>query len=196
MPGAGKTMTTSFVVDNVQERYDNDNQIGVAYIYCQHLRHAEQTSEYLMTSIFRQLLEKHDTIADEVRTAYKSKKQGKRTLNPEEKSNLLNVVLGLFKKTIVIVDALDELRSAACDEFITNIIFIQQKFNVNIYATSRITKEVAHQAPNATLVEIQARKEDLIRMINSILEPGFLLKNDPDLRRKVLDKILQATNGM
>jgi DNA replication protein DnaC len=56
-PGAGKTMTTSFVVNSALETHDNDNQTGVAYIYCQYPRHKEQTPEYLVSSILRQLLE-------------------------------------------------------------------------------------------------------------------------------------------
>jgi hypothetical protein len=36
MPGVGKTMITSFVVSNVLKIYENDNQTGIVYIYCQY----------------------------------------------------------------------------------------------------------------------------------------------------------------
>ena len=34
IPGAGKTMITSIVVDNLYTRFENDGSIGIAYIYC------------------------------------------------------------------------------------------------------------------------------------------------------------------
>ena len=124
-PGAGKTMTTSFVVNNVLERYGNDKQIAVAYIYCQYPLHKEQTPEYLMTSVLRQLLGQRDTLSDQVRASYKSKNEGERKLNPNETFDLLNIVLRLFKKTFIIIDALDELPSAACIEVMSRVFDLQ-----------------------------------------------------------------------
>jgi hypothetical protein len=195
-PGAGKTMTTSFVVNNVLGSCHNDDQIGVAYVYCQYSRHKEQTPEYLMSSILRQLLEQHNTMSDEVRASYKSKNEGKQKLAPYETSDLLNVVLNLFTKTFIIVDALDELRSTDCNAFVSQVLAIQQKFSVNVYATSRYMDAIAEEAPNATQVDIRAREEEMRCSLNLVLRHGYLLSKRPDLQEQALAKILHLADGM
>jgi DNA replication protein DnaC len=195
MPGVGKTMITSFVVSNVLERYDNDDQVGVAYVYCQYARHKEQTPEYLMSSILRQLLEQHNTISDEVKALYKSSK-GKHRLAPYQISDLLNVTLNLFTQTFIIIDALDELRSTDRNGFVSQVLAVQEKFNVNVYATSRYIKEIAQKASNTTQVDIRAREEDLRCSLDSILRRGSLLSERPVLLEQALAKILQLANGM
>ncbi|KAG9585851.1 hypothetical protein KCU77_g6136, partial [Aureobasidium melanogenum] len=195
MPGVGKTMITSFVVGNVLERYNNDNQIGVAYIYCQFSRHKEQTPEYLMSSILRQLLERPNTIPNKIRSLYMSN-AGKHSLAPDEVSDLLYTVLSSFKKSILVVDALDELRSSARNGLMSQILTIQQKSNVNVYVTSRYTEDIAQEIPNAAKVNIRAREDDLRCSLAIILERGSLLRKRPDLQKQALSKILRVADGI
>ncbi|KAH0194591.1 hypothetical protein KCU70_g174, partial [Aureobasidium melanogenum] len=195
MPGVGKTMITSFVVGNLLERYNNDNQVGIAYIYCQFSRHKEQTPEYLMSSILRQLLEQQNTIPNKIRSLYMSN-AGKHSLAPDEVSDLLYTVLSLFKKSILVIDALDELRSSARNGLMSDILTIQQKSNVNVYVTSRYTKDIAQEIPNATQVNIRAREDDLRCNLAIILERGSLLRKRPDLQKQALSKILRVADGI
>ncbi|KAH0257544.1 hypothetical protein KCU91_g16316, partial [Aureobasidium melanogenum] len=195
MPGVGKTMITSFVVGNILERYNNDNQMGVAYIYCQFSRHKEQTPEYLMSSILRQLLERQNTIPNKIRSLYMSN-AGKHSLAPDEVSDLLYAVLSSLKKSILVIDALDELRSSTRNGFMSQVLAIQQKSNVNVYVTSRYTKDIAQEIPNATQVSIRAREDDLRCSLAIILERGVLLRKRPDLQKQALSKILRVADGI
>jgi len=194
-PGAGKSMTTSLVVSNILERYDNDDQIAIAYIYCQHTRRKEQTPKYLMSSILRQLLEQCDMIADEVRASYKSKK-GKHTLSPHEIVDLLNAVLNTFKKTFIIIDALDELDETNLNELVPLVYALQQKSSINVYFTSRYREVLAQKAPGATQVDIRVREEDLRYCLNKELRRGSLLSEDPVNVKRAITKIMQASEGM
>ncbi|THZ96069.1 hypothetical protein D6C82_07302, partial [Aureobasidium pullulans] len=108
MPGVGKTMITSLVVSRVLKKYKDDSGIGLAYIYCQFARHQEQTSQYLMSSILRQLVERQTIIPDAVKSLYREK-SGKTHLRPDEMSDLLDVVVSNLRRSIIMVDALDEL---------------------------------------------------------------------------------------
>ncbi|KAG9692807.1 hypothetical protein KCU95_g12169, partial [Aureobasidium melanogenum] len=195
MPGVGKTMITSFVVGNLLERYDNDNQTGIAYIYCQFSRHKEQTPEYLMSSILRQLLEQQNTIPNKFRSLYMSN-AGKHSLAPDEVSDLLHTVLSSFKKSMLVIDALDELRSSARNGLMSQILAFQQGFNVNVYVTSRYTKDIAQEISTATQVSIRAREDDLRCNLAIILERGSLLRKRPDLQNQALCKILRVADGI
>lgn len=195
MPGVGKTMLTSFVVSNLLEKYRNDPRTGFAYIYCQFSRRKEQTPQYLMSSILRQLLERHNIMPDEVSSSYRTSK-GEDHLSIEEISTLLTVVLNLFKKTTLVIDALDELRSADRNGLVSQVLNIQQNLNINIYATSRHTTRIAQKASNATQVDILAREEDLRHCLDMKLRLGSLLNDDPDLLELAITKILEVAKGM
>ncbi|KAL2033341.1 hypothetical protein VTO58DRAFT_104055 [Aureobasidium pullulans] len=108
MPGVGKTMITSLVVSGVLKKYKDDSGIGLAYIYCQFARHQEQTSQYLMSSILRQLVGRQTIIPDAVKSLYRET-SGKTRLRPDEMSDLLDVVVSNLTRSIIMVDALDEL---------------------------------------------------------------------------------------
>ncbi|KAG9963712.1 hypothetical protein KCU61_g3432, partial [Aureobasidium melanogenum] len=194
MPGVGKTMITSFVVSNVEERYKNDAQVGVAYIYCQFSRQEEQTAEYLKSSILRQLLDRLNVIPDRIRSSYNSSR-GKDDLTPDEVSDLLYFILGLFKKSVLIIDAIDELPVSTRDEFLPQILTLQRGFDMNIFATSRHAK-MTQKLLNGSWVEIRAREEDLKCSAAVILKKGPLLRERPDLQQRALSKILQVADGI
>ncbi|KAG9846414.1 hypothetical protein KCU98_g7179, partial [Aureobasidium melanogenum] len=194
MPGVGKTMITSFVVSNVLERYKNNTQVGVAYIYCQFSRQEEQTAEYLKSSILRQLLDRLNVIPDRIRSSYDSSR-GKDDLTPDEVSDLLDFILGLFKKSVLIIDAIDELPVSTRDEFLPQIFTLQRGFDMNIFATSRHAK-TTQKSLNGSWVEIRTREEDLKCSAAVILKKGPLLRERPDLQQRALSKILQVADGI
>ncbi|KAG9999213.1 hypothetical protein KCU78_g16029, partial [Aureobasidium melanogenum] len=148
-----------------------------------------------MSSILRQLLEQQNTVPNKIRPLYMSN-AGKHSLAPDEVSDLLYTVLSLFKKSILVIDALDELRSSARNGLMSDILTIQRKSNVNVYVTSRYTKDIAQEIPNATQVNIRAREDDLRCNLAITLERGSLLRKRPDLQKQALSKILRVADGI
>jgi Cdc6-like AAA superfamily ATPase len=51
IPGAGKTICTSIVVDNLNTQFQNDSRTGIAYIYCNFRRQGEQKVGDLLASL-------------------------------------------------------------------------------------------------------------------------------------------------
>ncbi|THZ15898.1 hypothetical protein D6C90_10044 [Aureobasidium pullulans] len=123
MPDVRKTMITTLVVSLVLTNYKDDSGIGLAYIYCQFARHQEQTSEYLMSSILRQLVGRQVIIPDAVKSLYRES-SGKTRLRPDEMSDLLDVVVSNLTRSIIMVDALDELPgfNGARDAFVSKLL--------------------------------------------------------------------------
>ena len=50
IPGAGKTILTSIVVDELTTRFGNDRIIGIAYVYCNFRRQHEQKADDLLAN--------------------------------------------------------------------------------------------------------------------------------------------------
>jgi DNA replication protein DnaC len=57
IPGAGKTILTSIIVEELNTRFSNDPTIGIAYIYCNFRRQEEQKIDDLLASLLKQLAE-------------------------------------------------------------------------------------------------------------------------------------------
>lgn len=197
MPGVGKTMITSLVVSHVLEKYKDDSGIGLAYIYCQFARHQEQTPEYLMSSILRQLVGRQSIIPDTVKNLYISTK-GNRYPRPDEMSDLLEAVIGSLARSIIVVDALDELTShnRVRDKFVSKLLAICKKFEVKIFMTSRVPIKGASGTRSSNERAICALEDDMRRSIRIKLEDGTLFCGKVDLQKQVTSKILRAANGV
>lgn len=147
-----------------------------------------------MSSILRQLIERYSIIPDKVQMLF-NRSRGEEALTIDGVSDLLNHILTLFDKSIII-DALDELRSTDCNGLVSQVLAIQQNFNINLFATSRYIEEIAEEAPNAAQIDIRAREEDLRRSLDIILRRGLLLKKESDLREQALLMVLHLADGV
>jgi hypothetical protein len=78
IPGAGKTILSSIVVDYLYTNLQNDPNIGLAYLYCNFRRQHEQKLEDLIASLLKQLVQGQSSVPDSVQTLYNQHKD-KRT---------------------------------------------------------------------------------------------------------------------
>jgi Cdc6-like AAA superfamily ATPase len=81
IPGAGKTVLTSVVVDELQAKFQDNSGIGIAYFYFDFRRREEQRPEKVLASILRQLLQKHASIPDNVKALYDDHKHDQMCLS-------------------------------------------------------------------------------------------------------------------
>ncbi|KAF7538021.1 hypothetical protein G7Z17_g12712 [Cylindrodendrum hubeiense] len=66
IPGAGKTILTSIVVDFLNSEFGNDSEIGIAFIYCNFRRHNEQKIDDLLTSVLKQLTQSRSSLPEKL----------------------------------------------------------------------------------------------------------------------------------
>ncbi len=68
IPGAGKTILTSIVVDDLHTRFQNNERIGIAYLYCNFRRQEEQRAGDLLASLLKQLAQGQSSMPESVRS--------------------------------------------------------------------------------------------------------------------------------
>ncbi|GKT57827.1 hypothetical protein ColTof4_09810 [Colletotrichum tofieldiae] len=78
IPGAGKTILTSIVVDDLSKRFRDVENANVAYIYCNFRRQNDQKVEDLLASVLKQLCQGQKSFPECVKTLFKEYKGGKR----------------------------------------------------------------------------------------------------------------------
>jgi hypothetical protein len=199
IPGAGKTILTSIVVDKLTTQFGNDESIGVAYIYCNFRRQDEQKPGDLLTSLLKQLSQYRPSLPDSVRSLYDKHKKKKTRPSLDEISKAFQSVATLHSRVFIIVDALDECRTSdGCrTEFLTQIFSLQTKLGANIFATSRFLPEITEPFVGSVTLEIRASAEDVGRYVDGYISrlPSFVGRN-PDLQEEIRTEIVKAVDGM
>ena len=74
IPGAGKTMLASLIVHNLQEMFGHDASVGIACIYCNFKRQADQMVDDLLASLLKGLLQGQTNFPQDVELLYQRHK--------------------------------------------------------------------------------------------------------------------------
>ncbi|KAH9484709.1 Vegetative incompatibility protein HET-E-1 [Psilocybe cubensis] len=108
IPGAGKTVLMSIVIDYLEHQLCSDNET-VVYIYCRH--DDERSITELLASLVKQLIENTDMnspVFALVHDIYVTHKKRATLPNKHEFLALLHKAFTLFNKVYIVLDALDE----------------------------------------------------------------------------------------
>lgn len=198
IPGAGKTVLTSIVVDDLQTRFRDDDRVGIAYLYCNFRRHAEQTVEGLLSSLLRQLAQGQTSLPGCVLALHNNTK-GRRRPSVEDLSKALRELSSSLNRVFVIVDALDECDASRGDRarFLDEVFALQKSSQANVFATSRFNIDITERFNEAASLEIRAQEEDVRRYLMGRISqlPSCVAKNT-GLQQEVTTKIIEAVDGM
>ncbi|KAK0706743.1 nucleoside phosphorylase domain-containing protein [Lasiosphaeria miniovina] len=200
IPGAGKTILTSIVVDDLCKRFQGDPTICLAYIYCNFRRKEEQKVDDLLASLLKQLSQKRASLPNEVKTLHDKHKSTRTRPSVEEILKTLNHVVTDYSRVFIIIDALDE-----CEAFdgcrarlLTEIFNLQAGSDANVFATSRFIPEVNEKFKGSSIsLEIRASDEDVGAYLHSHMSrlPAFVGRS-PELQEEVRSGIIQSVQGM
>ncbi|CZS86115.1 unnamed protein product [Fusarium graminearum] len=199
MPGAGKTILTSIVVDSLNSTFDNDSEIGIAYIYCNFRRQHEQKIGDLLASVLKQLTQCRSSLPDSVKSLYDWHKTKRTRPSVDEILGRLQSVAAMHSRVFIIIDALDEcLASDGCrTRFLSELFNLQTRHGTNIFATSRFIPEIIDCFETSLSIEIRASPDDVARYLEGHIEqlPSFV-QHDRQLQEEITTGISEAVDGM
>ncbi|CAH0052895.1 unnamed protein product, partial [Clonostachys solani] len=198
MPGAGKTIIASVIVDDL-DRPQNEN--GIAYIYCNYKREETQTVENLLKTMVRQLLQTRTPLPEAVKSLYNRHNARQTQLTLEEIRRLLRSTVASYPRVFIVIDALDEcLGPDECrSRYLQEIRGLQESYAVNVFVTSRPLPKVRKMPSfkDSALVQLHARGEDIQAYLDyRISRFSSFVQQDIDLQRAIKDKIQGIVNGM
>ncbi|RSL93028.1 hypothetical protein CDV31_014881 [Fusarium ambrosium] len=201
IPGAGKTILTSIVVDFLDSRFDSDSDIGIAYIYCNFRRQHEQRIDDLLGSVLKQLTQCRSSLPDSVKSFYDRHKTKRTRPSLDEILGLLQSVVAMYSRVFIIVDALDECQASdGCrTRFLAELFNLQTRHGINIFATSRPITEIidCFKASLSIEIEIRASPDDVARYLEGHIEQlPFFVQQDRQLQEEITTGISEAVDGM
>lgn len=209
IPGAGKTFTTSMVIERLYEHCrEQDGNHGIAYVFCDYQR-SEDTRERehinLARTLLRMLLEQ---IRDkewpcEITQSYKKHRRSpmESELGIKETTELLEVVLNLHSSSYIVIDALDELTMSR-PHLLSHLIDLQKSTGLNLFFTFRdvedIDTAIGGKFSRAVKKSIQATEEDIDRFLSTeIAKMGSsIILSKPQLQTEVKNEITRAAGEM
>ncbi|KAK4072353.1 hypothetical protein Trihar35433_4417 [Trichoderma harzianum] len=178
IPGAGKTILTSIVVDYLCSKFYDNSKIGIAYIYCNFKRQDEQKIDDLLASVLKQLAESQSCLHESIKNLYNRHKAQHTRPSIDEILTVLQSVTLMYSRIFVIVDALDECQeSNGCRaSFISELSNLQMRSGANIFATSRFIPDIMDKLKGSIEVEIRAHDKDVRKFLeNQITQCGSAL---------------------
>jgi hypothetical protein len=199
IPGAGKTILTSIVVEELSTRFQNDSSAIVAFIYCNFRRQTEQTLDDLLANLLKQLAQGRSPLPECVKSLYNQYKIRKTRPSVHDISTALKSVTTEYSRVFILIDALDECRvKDNCQAKLQSEIFnLQTICEVNFFATSRFIPEVTERFQQGLRLEIRATEQDIQRYLQGHVDelPRFV-RRDPVLQREISSAIVESIDGM
>ena len=199
IPGAGKTILTSIVIDDILTRVGNNEAVGIAYLYCNFRRHDEQKAIDLIASLLKQLSYGLPQLPGEVKTIYEKHRAREKRPSVEELLSTLNDVTVRYSQIFVLVDALDECQPPDRKKLLSYLFHLSSKEQLNLFTTSRSLLEIEQKFIGHSCLsrEIRASSQDVGRYLESHISdlPSFVARN-ASLQDEIRDAIIQAVDGM
>jgi Cdc6-like AAA superfamily ATPase len=197
IPGAGKTIISSIVIDHLYTKYQTDVSIGIAYLYC-NFRQQYKRSD-LLASLLKQLVRRRSFIPESLQKLYDCHNERQTRSSSDEISKILQSVIADYRRVFIIIDALDECQVSdwGCTVFLSEILSLQAKTGTNLFATSRFVPEIEKMFKQSISLEIRANGEDVQRYLEGYMSrlPSFVLSSH-SLQDEIKNTISKAVDGM
>ncbi|KAJ5731300.1 ankyrin repeat-containing protein [Penicillium malachiteum] len=169
MPGAGKTIISSIVIDHLDQEFQAESTIGIAYVYCNFRRRNDQKINNLLASLLKQLARQCQSLPNSVKIVYEHHEPRATRPSVAEILLALQTVAATFSRLFIIVDALDECQTSSRLQFLSELFKLQSGCNANILATPQFIPDIMDQYKGSLWLEIRATVEDLREEVKSAI---------------------------
>ncbi|KAJ6602566.1 hypothetical protein DFH09DRAFT_1354883 [Mycena vulgaris] len=197
IPGAGKTVLMSIIVDHLRKNMQPGEHIGVAAIYLNHKETKIQTPPSLLASIWRQLV-LQKPISLEIRQLYEKNYEACTRPSLEDFYQILCSAIIEYSKVYVVVDALDEYPEEQRNTLLNHLAMLGP--TVNIMFTSRPHFNIYTIFSTTSTLEIRATEHDIRCYVNAqtskSLQLSSHIKSRPSLGDEIETQIVGRSDGM
>ncbi|OQE93683.1 hypothetical protein PENNAL_c0005G05905 [Penicillium nalgiovense] len=201
IPGAGKTILSSIVIDNLYDRFGSGGEVAIAYLYCSFNRHDEQSAIELLSNLLKQLAQSQPSLDSSIRKMYDEHTAKGTRPSMGEISDTIQVLSkpSEFAKVYIVIDALDECRmnDGSRTRFLDAMFELQDARNINLLVTSRFIPDMNERFKEKPTLQIRASMADVTRYLqgNLAMLPAFVSRN-LDLQTEISTNITRAVDGM
>jgi hypothetical protein len=198
MPGAGKTVLASVIIDHLQRSYSDlkpGNSPLVAYLYLSYTK-SYSLSE-LIGSVIRQIVKSDGKLSEDISQLWNACSKGGQRPTENELKDLLRKVVDATPGVYLVIDALDEGQP---DLRLRLLEMLPEHDKLSVLVTSRYLDEFQDASRGFTTSNVRANNADLDLFIESTFDKRHRLreweKEDVDVRTKVKYHVKSKCQGM
>ncbi|KAF8489409.1 hypothetical protein JB92DRAFT_2820030 [Gautieria morchelliformis] len=200
IPGAGKTVLCSTIIEDVSRRCQSDPSVAFVYFYFDFRSSDTRPNDALRSSI-KQLSLRRAAIPVALAKLFEANKEGQRAPTPEQLMATLKAIIGTFQNVYIIFDALDECPQR--DELLTMLREIHGwgLDTIHMLASSRRERDieetldtlVSHQIPmDACLVD-----DDIRTHVCKTLDHDIKFRRcSPEEKQLIESTLINGAHGM
>ncbi|KAG9185957.1 hypothetical protein G6011_02513 [Alternaria panax] len=203
IPGAGKTILSSLIIQQCMNQATNER--AVAFFYCDYKSSSSQDLIRILSSLASQLSRQHENCF-ELLKAYDSRlrpeKQPQRSPEVEELISLLKEMSDVFEDVRLIVDGLDECNEHAGRVADTLRLLGDGHATISMCLLSRDEVDIREklQPPTFKPIEIAAHTGDIELYVRAEIEErkrnNRLRIKSNDLKDEIISQLVSRANGM
>ena len=197
IPGAGKTMITSIVVNHLKTSFPDD-KTGTAFLYCIYKRQDSQDVGDLLASLLGQLAVQQPMVPKSIRELYgKHRKGEKPRLSQDEIRKELCSIVKAYSQIFIVIDALDECKTDRIrNELLSEIYKLQEGSDIRLMVTYR-PSIIVERPSSVTELGIRGHEEDIEEYLSSRMSDlRSVVKDNNELQLKIKAHILALVDGM
>lgn len=195
IPGSGKTVLVSFIIEQLRQICEDKVELGHAYYYC-HFSHNQDEALPFLRWIVGKLCRQAKWVPQQLKTLHDH------GCDPSisELEASLEAIVTRFKAIYVVIDAVDE--SNPRDDLLTVITTIASdgRFHkVRILATSRLYFDIERMfAANSTPVSMSNPlvEEDIREFVQARFASSHLMKRWSSIWSEIEDSLVIGAQGM
>lgn len=197
IPGAGKTIITSIVIDHLQQQFLDTPSVGIAYFFCGFGQSSTFTVNAFMAYLLKQLVQNMRQIPECIRDIFSRYKQHKMRPKLQDLYRCLNLVTSNLSRAYIVIDALDECEEQVRNHILSQIFDLQSNSQLSFFATSRFIPEITSRFEQCPWQEIRAHPDDVKSYLSDQIVGfrGFVQK-EPSLQELIIQGITEAIDGM
>ncbi|KAI5779969.1 hypothetical protein DFH27DRAFT_584918 [Peziza echinospora] len=203
MPGAGKTVLASYIIDHITEYVSSQESYCIAYVYCDYRDAENLTPLNVICSLLQQLLSQLPAFSSQLEEELvvlceelKKRKSG----TFQHVIQLLTLTFNTFKSTFICIDALDEV-SDAPRKAILNALCDGMGRRTRIFLTGRphVRESIERylHVDDIPSITIEADEGDIYAYLsNEIQKDHHPDAMDATLKEEILEAIINQSQGM
>ncbi|KAJ6538461.1 ankyrin repeat-containing domain protein [Mycena vulgaris] len=198
MPGAGKTVLASVVVDHLRANMDSQST-GVAVLYLNHKETEVHSPSNLLAGVWRQLV-LQKPISSAVHQLYAKHREPRTRPSLEEIHAVLCSTISEHSEVFIIIDALDEYPEQQRNVLLRRLSVLGSA--VSLMVTSRLHIKINNVFANRVVetLEIRATEDDIRRYVDGQIAQSLRLskhiKDCPGLREEIETTLVRGSDGM
>ncbi|KAH6912446.1 hypothetical protein BKA70DRAFT_1144284 [Coprinopsis sp. MPI-PUGE-AT-0042] len=193
MPGAGKTILASVIINHLETLAKVSSGICVAFVYCRYTEPMKVRD--ILAALVRQLLERFPHLLSVVKPLYSQHTLERTTPTQTELIDVIRDICSSFRVAYLFIDGLDE---ALYDEQF-DLLDTLKSIHANIFVTSRPLVRLKDALPNVEFFNIAAQAEDIELLVSQQIDRNPDLRQilvARDQRERVVRKICESSCGM